>query len=185
MRSLIVATLATSACSGSTSSPPAALQASCTTFAITIEAARQLRDEASAQYVAANTAMMKWRQWSKKLVPLDQDGSGEYSGAASRVRGYRDAGFALCQSAALVHGMLREVPTADAELKDAAAKGDPPRCELPSISWADYERFSARWQGMKQQARDREDAILDACAKKLPRWNAPVASLPSITLVSE
>ncbi|NVB78241.1 MAG: hypothetical protein HOV81_07600 [Kofleriaceae bacterium] len=185
MRSLIVATLAASACSGSSSSPPAAVQTSCTTFATTIDAARQLREEASAQYVSANTAMMKWRQWSKKLVPAEQDGSGDYSGAASRLRGYRDAGFALCQSAALVHGMLREVPTADTELREVATKADPPRCELPSISWSDYDRFSSRWQAMKQQARDREDAILDVCRKKIPRWSPPVASLPSITLLSE
>jgi hypothetical protein len=154
-------------------------------LATTIEAARQLRDQASVQYVSANAAMAKWQRWNKRLVTDADDRSGEYSGAATRARGYRDAGYALCQSASLVGAMLREVPVADPELRTVTMRAAPLPCELVSISWTDYDHFSSTWLALKQRAREREEAILDVCRQKIPGWAPPPPSLPVLTLLVE
>lgn len=185
MRTSIIAVVTMSACARSKSTPPSALRNSCATLAIEIEVTRQFRDEASTQYVSANKAMTKWNQWDKKLISPAQDATGEYSGAASRARGFRDAGYALCQSASVVHAMLREVPVPDRDLRDAAGKATPLSCDLISISWTDFTRFNADWLALKQRAYDRENDILDVCRQKIPNWSPPSPNLPSITLPAE
>lgn len=182
IRPLAVTSLV-AACSGG-NSPPESLDTACTTLSVTIEATRQLREYATSEYRSAKAAFLKWEKWNKKLVLPDEDGTGEYSGAAVREWMHRGAADALCKSASLTQDLIKMIPVADKDVQLEVMSVERILCQsVPS--GPDYDRFLANWLAMKQSAYDLENAVIDACHKRLPRWEPPRPGLQPMLFMPE
>lgn len=175
------------ACSnkGSTSRPD---NRTCEALAISFATSKGLLDLATDQYVSAEHAMQKWEQWNTKAV--DQDGTGEFSGAGDRANRYRAAGDALCLSASLNFWQMREVATAltkEAPSAELWRLNDFNCVNVKSPISPDAEvraAFTSGWNRRKADVLEAARGAVDDCYTK-HGGTKPQVILPPAVLLTE